>query len=179
MAYTAGVNGPPVYFDGSSSTDDFGIVEYRWDVDDKVDSDNDGNFTNDIDIVGCNPFYVYKAGTGPYTATLTVEDGSGQISTASTIVTIAPNLPPDVITVPWVSHNPSIPHEAYNGKPVTLKGIVRDADPVTFQWDFGDGTQSDLLDVINPYDLSVVHMYPEVLPGTPFIATLTAWDSNG
>ncbi len=357
----AGVNGPPAYFDGAGSTDDYGIVEYRWDFYDNFDSDGDGDPTNDIDAVGPNTFHIYTAATGTYfnepfdgtvidstawltgrvttqddkisitghgvssgwgvqyifstanydrgratfqgqvlpvnlsglqdmawglkndsvyyghyhlphgiyfgngdirvyenginrgtfgaytrgllydvrivlkgaegasyfikeasqsawtklhdsaaaitttplkigatllngtfefdnfsggipdsyVATLTVEDGAGQTSVDSTTVSVAPNLPPDVITVPWVAHDPTVPHETYNGKAVRLKGIVRDVDPATFQWDFGDGSQSAVTDVIDSYDLSVTHLYPNALQGTPFVATLTVWDSLG
>ncbi|MEZ5552745.1 MAG: PKD domain-containing protein [Pseudomonadales bacterium] len=357
---TGGANGPPVYFDATPSSDDFGITEYRWDFDADVDSDGDGNFTNDIDAVGATPFHVYPSsaepagvileddfdgpaldssvwlsagaiqsggtvnltgisgwgnryvtsvqnfdrgrqsvygqvlqgtvgngflmwgvkdtstnysytvmphafyfyngtlyiyengfnrgavGTyirgvqydlridllsaganyfirqtgetnwtqltgytslnsttnplklhavvnsgdasfdnfsveslGPYVATLTVEDGAGQTSTTQTQVAVEQNVAPDVITVPWVAFDPLVPHETYSGKAIRVKGIVRDADPVTYQWDFGDGTASAVLPVTNPYDLSVVHTYPAAPIGTPFTATLTVTDSVG
>jgi PKD repeat protein len=353
--YTVGA-GKPVYFDGSGSSDDYGIVEYRWDVDAASDSNGDGNFTNDIDLTGKNPFYSYglaptgtyftedfggttidtgkwiaagatqndniaitgsgswgsryifskgnydrgsnvvfqgqvqtvstsgeqmmwglkdsgtnysysqmphaiyfnggnvyiyengsnrgqfgtyargvlydlkielkstgaryyykqasegtwtkiyesttsittspmKVGatvatgtfwfdnfTGkadPYVVTLTVEDGAGQTSTATTTANVLAGGAPDVITVPWVANDPTVPHETYNGKSIRLKGIVRAADPVTYQWDFGDGTKSTVLNVTNPYDLSIAHTYPDAPQGTPFVATLTVWDSKG
>jgi PKD repeat protein len=358
----AGANGPPAYFDGRSSTDDFGIVEYRWDFDDQVDRDGDGDFTNDIDAVGATPYYTYPAaalaapgavlsddfdgaafdttvwngvgatqaggvlsitgsgswgtryvssiedfdrgrlsfrgqasqssglsrmmwgvknnstnnsytqmphaiyfdngtlriyengslrgtvnnftyardtlydlridpratgadyymrvagdtdwtlltgystlnstttplklhavifdGTGtfdnfsidnpgPYVATLTVEDGAGQTDSTQVEIAVAENLPPNVITVPWVAFDPLVAHETYNGKSIRLKGIVRDADAATYQWDFGDGTGSGVLTVTNPYDLSVAHTYPDAPSGTPFTATLTVTDTAG
>jgi PKD repeat protein len=116
---------------------------------------------------------------GPYIATLTVEDGAGQTSTAQVAVPVAANLAPDVVTVPWVAFDPLVPHETYNGKSIRLKGIVRDADPVTYQWDFGDGTSSGPIAVSNPYDLSVEHTYPDAPAGTPFSAILTVTDSAG
>ncbi|QYZ65326.1 MAG: hypothetical protein OI74_04600 [Gammaproteobacteria bacterium (ex Lamellibrachia satsuma)] len=357
----AGAGGPPAYFDASQSSDDYGIVEYRWDFDDQADSDGDGDPTNDIDAVGQRPFHTYSlitgvngvllsddfegasldaamwtsagatqdsgvlsitgsgiwgqryvystanfererfsftgtvqpaadggtqrimwgvkdSGTsghynamahaiyfdggslaiyengsgrgtvgsyvrgttyevridikgqgadyyireagaaiwtaltsyssrnqsiaplkiaatvshstatfddfkveslGGYVALLTVEDGAGQTSTAQVTVPVAPNLPPNVITVPWVAHDPLAPHETYNGRAIRLKGMVRDADPVEFQWDFGDGTSSAVTAVTNSYDLSIEHTYPDVPNDTPFVATLKVWDSAG
>jgi PKD repeat protein len=355
--YVGGVNGPPVYFDGTASTDDFGIVEYRWDLDSSVDRDGDGNPTNDIDAVGPRPIYSYPYATGlvgllddfqaaqinsglwtvaravqqngvltvsgtnswasgyafavpikrdgqsiqgrfrvpagqgenamwgvkntstdfsytqmphaiylangrfnvyeggsyrgqfqtysegvwydlridlkgtgatyyyrqtgaagwtqmydsaysseaalrigmslnsgsvefddvtiiggsadPILTTLTVEDGAGQTATATVPVSVAVNLAPDVITVPWVAGDLLTPHETYNGKQIHLKGIVRDGNPTEFEWDFGDGTKSGRLPVTNPYDLSVTHTYPDSPDKTPFTATLTVWDSAG
>jgi len=89
------------------------------------------------------------------------------------------SLPPDVITVPWVAFDPLVPHETYNGKAIHLKGIVRDADPATYQWDFGDGTQSAVMNVTDPYDLGITHTYPSAPSGTPFTATLTVTDAAG
>ncbi|MCB1852888.1 MAG: PKD domain-containing protein, partial [Gammaproteobacteria bacterium] len=120
---------------------------------------------------------VQLTGTGPKLVTLTVEDGAGQTSSMQLPVDIAPNLPPDVIAVPWVAHDLLVPHEIYNGKTVHLKGIVRDADAQTFQWDFGDGTQSAVTNITNKYDLSVTHTYPDAPNGTPFTAKLRVWDS--
>ena len=350
--------GPPVYFDAGATADDFGVIEYRWDFDDTVDRDGDGNFTNDIDAVGARPFHTYAIPAGPdtlvepfdgttidpnawlsagatqddavtvvgagswgnryffsnatyprsitfeatitpenatgnqhvmiglkdtnasfsfnrmphaiyfnndnihvyeqgsnrgvfgaytrgdtydvrievkpsggatyffrengtstwtqlhdstnrteaplrvgltvhsgtiivdnfrigsqrvdpYTVTLTVEDGAGQTDTATIAVPVAIDLPPNVITVPWVARDPIIPHETYDGKSIRLKGIVRDASPATFQWDFGDGTSSAVMNVTNPFDLSVAHTYPAAPAGTPFTAVLKVWDGAG
>lgn len=179
--YNAGAGGPPAYFNGSSSTDDYGIIKYLWDVDDAVDSDSDGTFDNDMDAVGRKPFYTYDT-AGTYTVTLTVMDGAGQTDTATTTVNVADNLAPDVICVPWVAGNPAIPHETYNGRSIRLKAIVRDAGDLTYQWNFGDG--SDLwpaspAPVTNKYAIEASHTYPDSADGTPFSATLTVWDSNG
>ncbi|RLJ18334.1 hypothetical protein DJ031_11785 [bacterium endosymbiont of Escarpia laminata] len=114
-----------------------------------------------------------------HVVTLTVEDGAGQTAIDTTTVTAPGNRPPDVITVPWVAHDPITPHETYNGRQIHLKGIVRDADAHTFQWDFGDGTSSAVMDVTDPYDLSVTHTYPDAPEGTPFVATLKVWDTYG
>ncbi|SPD72924.1 hypothetical protein PITCH_A1590006 [uncultured Desulfobacterium sp.] len=127
---------------------------------------------------GRKPFFTYPV-SGAYTATLTVEDGAGQTSTDTAVVQIADNLPPKVICVPWVATDLKFPHEIWNGKETTLKGIVKDANPVSYQWNFGDGTSSSVMSVTNTYNLSIKHTYPVVPANTPFIATLTVWDSNG
>ncbi len=113
------------------------------------------------------------------TAILTVVDGAGQTSTTQVTVPVAEQLPPHVITVPWVAFDPLVPHETYNGKSIHLKGIVRDKDAVSYQWDFGDGTQTGVINITDPFDLSVTHTYPSVPNGTPFTATLTVTDAEG
>jgi len=179
--YNAGAGGPPAYFNGSTSTDDYGVVKYLWDVDDTVDSDLDGNFTNDMDVVGRKPFYTY-ASAGSYTATLTVVDGAGQEATASATVNVAVNLAPDVICVPWRAGNPLSPHETYNGRSIRLKAIVRDAGALTYQWNFGDGSPLEPAapaPVTNKRVIEASHIFPNSPDGTPYTATLTVWDSDG
>ncbi|MDY6837598.1 MAG: PKD domain-containing protein [Thermodesulfobacteriota bacterium] len=163
--YAGGVGGPPAYFDGSGSSDDCGILKYEWDVD-------------GVKLYGMRPVYTYAA-AGTYQVTLTVEDGAGQTSTDTAEVEIYANLPPKVICVPWVGRDVKFPHETWNGKEITLKGVVKDADAVNFRWDFGDGTSSPTMNVTDPYDLSVKHTYPDSPHETPFVATLTVWDSSG
>ncbi|MCP3883103.1 MAG: PKD domain-containing protein, partial [Sulfitobacter sp.] len=104
--YTAGAGGPPAYLNGSSSTDDYGIVKYLWDADIATDSDTDGIPDNDVDAVGRKPFYTYAA-AGTYTAKLTVMDGAGQIASATATVNVAGNLAPNVICVPWRAGDPT------------------------------------------------------------------------
>ncbi|RRS35282.1 MAG: hypothetical protein NV67_11010 [Gammaproteobacteria bacterium (ex Lamellibrachia satsuma)] len=123
--------------------------------------------------------FVVTSQQAAHVVTLTVEDGAGQTATDTTTVTAPGNKPPNVITVPWVAHDPITPHETYNGRQIHLKGIVRDADAHTFQWDFGDGTSSAVTAITSNYDLSVTHTYPDAPEGTPFVATLKVWDTLG
>lgn len=116
---------------------------------------------------------------GIYTVALVVEDGAGQTATDTATVQILANLPPRVICVPWVGSDPKFPHETWNGKKITLKGVVKDANATRYQWDFGDGTHSGIINIVDPYNLSATHTYPDAPEGTPFVATLTAWDSDG
>ena len=127
---------------------------------------------------GASPTHTYSF-AGDHMVTLTVEDGAGQVSADTAVVHIEENLPPRVICVPWVGTDLKFPHETWNGKEITLKGVVKDSDPRYFQWDFGDGTSSPKESVSKPYDLSVKHIYPHAPEFTPFIATLTVWDSLG
>jgi outer membrane protein assembly factor BamB len=61
-----------VHFDGSGSYDPFGTIkEYSWDLDANVDSDGDGNYTNDVDATGPTLGHIYSD-IGVYNATLTV-----------------------------------------------------------------------------------------------------------
>ncbi len=176
--YNAGAGGPPAYLNGSVSTDDYGIVKYFWDVDDTVDSDGDGNFTNDRNVFGRKPFYTYAA-AGSYTVTLTVEDGAGQQSTATSTVNVAANLTPDVICVPWRGSDPTIPHEAISGESVRLKGIVRDAGNLEYRWNFGDGSAwTTWAAITNKYAIQADHTYTGVV-GTPYTAILEVRDSAG
>jgi len=179
--YEAAEGGPPAYFNAENSFDDFGIVKFFWDVDDKVDSDGDGNFINDIDLSGKTPFYVYNK-TGQYTVTLRTVDGAGQSTTVTTHVEVLNNLPPDVICVPWQSVDPQRPHEIVNHQKTKLKAIVRDKGELKYQWDFGDGSAPypAIPEVVtNKYAIEATHQYPESFPGTPFIATLKVWDEKG
>ncbi|MCP4312879.1 MAG: hypothetical protein GY790_16575, partial [Bacteroidetes bacterium] len=63
----------PVFFDGSGSTDNAGIVNYTWDIDTSVDSDGDGIPDNDVDLTGVHPVYAggYHS-TGTYIVKLSV-----------------------------------------------------------------------------------------------------------
>ena len=183
--YVSGAGGPPVYLDSAGSTDDYGIVEYLWDADDLTDSDGDGDFTNDADVTGRRPLFVHGS-QGAYTVTLTVKDGAGQVTTDQAIVNVVENVPPDVITVPWVASdpttNPLSRHIIVNASPTRLKAIVRDAGPLTYQWDFGDGTEPWPIEpaaVADPYAIEAVHTYPDSPNGTPYCATLRVWDADG
>lgn len=71
--------GDTVYFDGSGSTDDRGIVSYEWD------------FGDGATASGVTVNHIYAA-TGIYTVTLTVTDGGGL--SASDMLTVTVNDPP-------------------------------------------------------------------------------------
>ncbi len=179
--YRGGAGGPPAHFDGRESEDDFGVVKHFWDVDITVDSDGDGDPTNDVDVVGPRPMWTY-AEVGEYTIALTVTDGAGQTATDQATVEIVENLPPEVVTVPWVAADPRSRHHIINGRPTRLKAIVRDAGALTYQWDFGDGSPpspAEPAPVSRKDAIEITHTYPVSPIESPFIATLTVWDEAG
>jgi len=180
--YTAGAGGPPAYFDGSASSDDLdpavvqGVAKYVWDIDTTVDSDGDGIPDNDVDLIGRRAFHTY-ADPGTYPCKLTVTDAAGQSHSDTTTVQVMTNLAPHVICVP-LHGNPDSPHLVYAGKAVTLKGIVRDAGALTYQWDFGDGTTSAVAAVADRYVIQATHTYSGPANWC-FTARLTVWDAQG
>ncbi len=180
--YSAGLNGPPAYFDGSGSTDEGdtnvvqGVAKYLWDIDTSRDSDGDGTADNDIDLVGRRPFNVYT-NVGVFAAKLTVFDAAGHSDWDLTTVTVSSNLPPHVICVP-LHGNPDSPHLVYPGKQVTLKAIVRDAGTLTYSWDFGDGATSAFATVSDKYAIQATHTYSGPT-NKPYTARLTVRDAAG
>ena len=179
--YEAGAGGPPAHFDGLASGDDFGVVKYLWDVDAQTDSDGDGDPDNDIDLVGPRPMFTY-AEAGAYTVTLTVVDGADQVSRDAAVVNVRPDLPPEVVCVPWVGVDPLSRHEVIAGVPTRLKAVVRDGGALTYQWDFGDGSDpwpAEPAAVANARYVEATHTYDDVPDDTPYSATLTIWDAGG
>ena len=67
-----------------------------------------------------------------------------------------------VIPVPWEPLDRTIPHQAYNGHPTTLKAIARGGNGAyTVEWDFtGDGTFDATSITNNRYNLTSVFTYP-------------------
>jgi PKD repeat protein len=109
------------WFDASSSTDDFGIVSYAWDL---------GLPPNNI-ASGVKVSTTYPT-RGTYSVKLTVTDAKGQSSTLSQLIQIG--LPPGTPPVPnlsWICNYPGcwIDSQGSLGSSVLVRS-----------WDFGDGT---------------------------------------
>ena len=115
---------------------------------------------------------------GTFPVQLTVTDGAGQTSTASTTLTVSSD--PLVITAPWqFTGGVEVPHDTWNGAEVTLKAVVKSGKaPITYSWDFGDGTSSTVATVTDSYNLSAKHIYTAA-DGTPFTAKITVTDADG
>jgi len=71
-----------------------GIVSYEWDFDASIDSNGDGNFTNDTDATGPTPTWVY-GDDGDFTVTLKVTDELGNWDIDTMNVSVL-NVLPDV-----------------------------------------------------------------------------------
>ncbi len=69
-------------------------VTYSWDLDSRIDTDGDGNFTNDVDATGQTPTHVF-GDNGIYIVTLKVTDGSGLCAIDTMNVTVL-NLSPSI-----------------------------------------------------------------------------------
>ncbi|HET6519196.1 MAG TPA: PKD domain-containing protein, partial [Geminicoccaceae bacterium] len=145
--------GDSVRFDAGNSFDiDGGIADYRWDFSDREE------FTPGREVVR-----TYDA-PGVYTARLTVTDGSGAINaTARDEVVIRINHAPvasagsDVVT---------------SSNTVTLdaaRSADADGDPLTYRWDFGDGTPP-------AGGVKVAHTYAD---GGTYPVILTVDDGTG
>jgi len=111
-----------------------GELIYEWDFDASVDSDGDGNFTNDVGATGTTSTHVY-GDNGIYTVTLKVTDNAGLWDTDTCVVTVL-NVAPTA--------DANGPYEGFEGTPVEFKGSHTDPgflDTHTYEWDFDyDGT---------------------------------------
>jgi len=157
----------PTRFNGRSSTDDFGIKSYTWD------------FGDGESLISSNPWVDHRYLTeGTYTATLTVTDYAGHTDSDSVTVTVSPE--PVAVAVPWAfSGGVEVPHDTISGKLITLKGVAYSLrEPLTYEWDFGDGSPTAGGTVSNKRIIQADHTYTGV-EGQPFVATLTVTDAEG
>ena len=124
-----GTNGQwTVNFDGSASSDDFGIWRYEWDF-------GDGSATG-----GGSPIsHVYGA-TGTYTVTLTVYDNALQTATDVLTLTIIPGDPP--VANPGGPYSVQETDVAAGTATVTVdaSGSTDDCSIIAYSWDFGTET---------------------------------------
>lgn len=145
--------GLAVSFSSAGSADSDGtIASYNWDF-------GDGG-TSSI----ANPTHAYSL-AGPFVATLTVTDNAGGVATATTSVTVIPNLAPTAAA----AGTPS------SGKQPLLVSFssAGSSDPdgtiAGYNWDFGDGSP-------NKATASATHTYTAA---GSFTATLTVTDDFG
>ena len=117
-----------VMFDGSASTDEWGIASYCWDLD-SVDGDGD------CDIAGPIAEHTYVI-PGMYIATLTVTDNNGIQSKCTVEIVVGNNLPSASASAD--------PQAGAAPLEVMFSGTGSDPDggAVSFAWDFDNGDSS-------------------------------------
>ncbi|HEV2423869.1 MAG TPA: hypothetical protein VGZ29_03470 [Terriglobia bacterium] len=95
---------------------------------------------------------------------------------------------PQVLTVPEVPTNTSIPHTTYPNATLmlgaTVPNVTGSSDTFNVTWNFGDGTANTTFSFVGtatsqpyPYDISTTHVYNGPA-GTTWTATVTVKDSN-
>lgn len=143
-----------ITFDASGSTSpDADIVSYTWDF-------GDGS---EVDTTESKINHTYEVG-GVYTVSLVVTDTNNLSAETSTDVTILtpPSVeftisPPDPIVGEQIDYDAS-------------ESTASDGDIVTFDWNFGDGTETLVEDV------TISHTYES---SETYTTTMTATDDNG
>lgn len=107
-------------------------LQYEWDLDDRVDSDGDGDYTNDADATGIIVNHTY-GDNGIYNATLTVTDAQ-DLKDNDTVQTTVLNVLPDGQMGTLFSGD--------EGSEMLFEISVSDpgSDDITVLWSWGDGT---------------------------------------
>jgi hypothetical protein len=97
---------------------------------------------------------------------------------------------PEVVCVPFHGKWLGVPHDAWIGKEIVLKGTAHDPDGdgtlVSYNWDFGDGYTTGWIAGVNPYAIEAKHTYSGTMadgttygPGKFFTAWLSVKDGEG
>jgi hypothetical protein len=129
--------GDVMNFNGSASFDPDGDIEtYHWDFDANVDTDGDGNTTNDVNALGPTPAHIY-GDNGVYIVTLNVTDMYGSYSVDTCNITVN-NLLPII--------NLLGPFTVEEGESFIIDTTADDpgSDDLTFIWSWGDGTSDNI-----------------------------------
>jgi len=94
----------------------------------------------------------------------------------------AGGVPPEVVCVPFHGMLLGVPHDAWIGKEIILKGTAHDPDGdstlAAYKWDFGDGYSTNWIAGVNAYVIEARHTYTGTMAdGTPYGAGkyFTAW----
>lgn len=105
-----------------------------------------------------------------YSLSLTVTDSYGLSATTATPISVKPNHPP----IANFNFSPAI---AWESRPVTFTNLSKDpdGDPLTYTWDFGDGSTSTLT---SPSHSFIITTLPH-LDSQNFLVKLTVKDSRG
>ncbi len=121
----------PIVFNGSLSTDDFGIVSYYWDVD-----VSDGLDWVTPDLVGMEVIWIYDT-PGDYIVTLRVIDGDGGFDEDILNVTVYDITPPIANAGSSATIDEDTPYQFDGTLSTDNSGFI-----ALYNWDFGDGNNS-------------------------------------
>lgn len=151
-----GIIDVPVTFDGSQSSDDVGVVGYRWDW------ENDGLYNTQW-LTSATTTHTYTT-TGVFTVRLQVKDAENLTDSGTSVVTINGNN----IYAPVADADG--PYRAMTYQPIKFDGSGSygiNGSIVNYTWNFGDSTIG--------YGQTATHAYETA--GT-FLVVLTVMDSN-
>lgn len=151
-----GIIDVPVTFDGSQSSDDVGVVGYRWDW------ENDGLYDTQW-LTSSTTTHTYTT-TGVFTVRLQVKDAENLTDSSTSVVTINGNN----IYAPVADADG--PYRAMTYQPIRFDGSGSygiNGTIVNYTWNFGDSTSG--------YGQTPTHAYETA--GT-FLVVLTVMDSN-
>ncbi|MBI4463529.1 MAG: PKD domain-containing protein [Acidobacteria bacterium] len=140
----SGQVGQAITFDGAGSSDPDGdLLTYSW------------SFGDGSTGIGVSPTHSYSA-AGAFTVSLIVNDGQVDSAPVMTTATITeappPNQPPTA--------NPGGPYSGQVGLAITFDGSGSsdpDGDPLTYSWDFGDGSTGMGVNPVNTYTASGIY----------------------
>ena len=130
--------GESVVLDASLSTDPDGdTLSYVWDVDDSVDSNGDGIYDNDPDLVGMvvEHTYPWTDTTRTYRVTLNVSDGKRYDKDTVLVTIYVSNVesPPDmVLTCSHTSIPPPLPGDPYYT--VTIESVSSNENILNYSY---------------------------------------------
>jgi PKD repeat protein len=128
-AFTSACADRSCAFDGSTSTDDGGIVSYDWDF-------GDGTTPHGTGVAPSHPY----AAAGPYDVVLTVTDAQGLTNSVTITTTVPDNAAPVAAFT-----------SSCTGLSCTFTNTSTDNPPVSYAWTFGDGAVSDAANPTHSY----------------------------
>jgi PKD repeat protein len=121
-----------VMFTGIGDDVDGIIINYYWDFDDSADTDNDGNYTNDVDRSGKNVKWTFER-VGNYRVTLNVIDNNSGFGKDTILINVS---------TPRIKISADR-REGYAPLKVRFSVEIYNTALTQFEWHFDDGSTSN------------------------------------